>query len=566
MTQIQDQALPENAQIGVYAVKTVLSADRFSITYRAWNSHLNVLLTLQEYFPADIVVRREDGRTVGPQSESGRASYEAGLASFLEQGKVLGQIEHRNLVRVHNALEANGTTYLIMDDEDGIPLPRRCDPPASLTEAELKAILLALLDGLQKVHESGAVHGNIHPANIRIRGDGQPVLTDFATARLATLSCGGASLRELSADYAPAEQYDSVNRPEPAIDLYALGATMYRCITHAEPVPARDRVYALRNGQPDPLGFRVGGLPYSEGLLKAIEWLLCPQAKDRPQSASEVLAALKPQLEEAQTTEKSHQQEETGHPRDIESPATASPRAGPWIGAVFGVAALVCLGLWYLQQDKQRPETVPLDTTAPVLTDQDKSTGQPKKSAVAPAESRVDSKTPAPKELAISSPPPLKTEPLQTSKPGARTKPLGDSATAPNAGTDMARQSPPKALAGSQPDRGQVATKTALSEDTIKWHIAAAEEDLAAQRLTTPAGDNAYQHYQAVLAAEPGHTQAREGIQRVVDQYVWLIRKVAQEGHLDRALVYLKRAETVLPSAPSLQSLRKELTATERDH
>ncbi len=561
MTQFQDQALPANAQIGVYQIKTVLSADRFSITYRAWNSHLNALAALQEYFPADIVLRREDRRTVGPQSESGRASYEAGLASFLEQAGVLEQIEHRNLVRVHNALEANGTAYLIMDHEDGTPLPRRSDPPASLTEAEVKAILLALLDGLQKVHESGAVHGDIHPANIRIRGDGQPVLTDFATARLATVSCGDSSLRELRAGYAPAEQYDSVNRPEPAIDLYALGATMYRCITHAEPVPAPDRVSALRNGQPDPLGFPAAGLPYSEALLKAIEWLLCPQAEDRPQSGSEVLAALK-RHEEAQTTEKSHQQEETRHPRAIVSPATASPRAGPWIGAVFGVAALICLGLWYLQQDKRRPETVFPDTTAPVLTDQDKSTGQPKKGVGAPAKSRVESKTPPSKELAIRSPPP-KTEPLQTSKPGARTKPLGDSATAPNAGTDMARQSPPKALAGSQPDR-QVASKTALSEDTIKSHIAAAEEDLAALRLTTPAGDNAYQHYQAVLAAEPGHTRAREGIQRVVDQYVRLIRRVVQEGRLDRARVYLDRAETVLPSAPSLQSLRKELTATER--
>jgi len=563
MTQLQDQALPENAQIGVYAIKGVLSTDRFSITYRAWNSHLNALVALQEYFPTDVVERCEDKRTVGPRSESVRTSYEAGLASFLEQANVLGQIEHRNLVRVHNALEANGTAYLIMDHEDGIPLPRRCDPPASLTEEELKAILLALLDGLQKVHESGAVHGDIHPANIRIRGDGQPVLTDFATARLATVSCGGLSPHELRAGYAPAEQYDSVNRPEPATDLYALGATMYRCITQAEPVPAPDRVSALRNGQPDPLGFLVGDLPYSEELLKAIEWLLCPQAKDRPQSASEVLAALKPQLEEAQATEKSHQQEETRHPRDIVSPATVSPRAGPWLGAVFGVAALVCLGLWYLQQHIQRPETVSLDTTAPVLTEEDKSMGQPKKGGGAPAESRVESKTPAPKELAISSPPPLKTEPLQTSKPGARTKPLGDSATAPNAETDRARQSPPKALAGSQPDR-QVATKTALSEDTIKSHIAAAEEDLAVLRLTTPAGDNAYQHYQAVVAAEPGHTQAREGIQRIVDQYVWLIRRDVQEGRLERARVYLNRAETVLPSAPSLQSLRKELTATER--
>ncbi|MGH8644829.1 MAG: protein kinase domain-containing protein [Gammaproteobacteria bacterium] len=557
----QDQTLPEKAQIGVYEIKAVLSADPFGITYRGWNSHLNAPVTLQEYFPADLVVRQEDRHTVGPRSESEGVAYEAGLASFLEQGKGLAQIEHHSLVRVHNVLEANGTAYLIMDHEDGIPLPRHCDPPASLTEVELKAILLALLEALQKAHESGVVHWDIHPDTIRIRSDGRPVLIGFATARLATASSGGLRQRELRAGYAPAEQYNWGNRPGPATDLYALGATMYRCITHAEPVPAPDRVSALRNGQPDPLGFQVGSLPYGEGLLKAVEWLLGPQLKDRPQSASEVLAPLKAQPEETQATEKSRQQDETRHPRDMSS-AMASSRANPWISAGIGVAALTALSFWYFQLLEEGPETVALDEASPLLTDQDKSgpsTKPPKKGAKAP----VEIKTPPPKEVAISSQPPSKSESLQTRIRDARGKPVADSATTPNAGTDLARQSPPNSIADSQPDRQATAT-TVVSEDTIKRHLAAAEEDVAALRLTTPAGDNAYQHYQAVLAIAPRHTQAREGIERIVDQYVWLIRKAVQEGRLDRARVYLNRAEAVSPSAPSLRSLREELAAAER--
>jgi len=558
----QDQTLPEKAQIGVYEIKAVLNADPFGITYRGWNGHLNAPVALQEYFPADLVVRHEDRHTVGPRSESERVAYEAGLASFLEQGKGLTQIEHPNLVRVDNVLEANGTAYLIMDHEGGIPLPRHCDPPASLTEAELNAILLALLEALQKAHESGVVHGDINPDTIRIRSDGRPVLIGFATARLATASSGGLRQRELRAGYAPAEQYNSGDRPGPATDLYALGATMYRCITHAEPVPAPDRVSALRNGQPDPLGFQVGSLPYGERLLKAVEWLLGPQAKDRPQSASEVLAALKPEAEETQATVKSYQQEETPHPRDIASPAMASSRAGPWISAGIGVYALTALSFWYFQLLEQGPETVASNEASPLLADQDKSgpsTGPPKKGAKAP----VEIKTPPPKEVAISSQPPSKSEPLQTSIPDARGKPVADSATTPNAGTELARQSPPNSVADSQPDRQATAT-TVVSEDTIKRHLAAAGEDAAALRLTTPAGDNAYQHYQAVLAIAPGHTQAREGIERIVDQYVWLIRKAVQEGRPDRARVYLNRAEAVSPSAPSLRSLREELAPAER--
>ncbi|MGH8658851.1 MAG: serine/threonine protein kinase, partial [Gammaproteobacteria bacterium] len=550
----QDQALPEKAQIGVYEIKAVLSADPFGITYHGWNRHLNAPVALQEYFPADLVVRQEDRHTVSPRSESERAAYETGLASFLEHAKGLAQIEHRNLVRVHNALEANGTAYLIMDHEEGIPLSRHCDPPASLTEVELKAILLALLEALQKAHESGVVHGDIHPDNVRIRGGGRPVLIGFATPRLATASCSGLPQRELRAGYAPTEHYNSDNRPGPVTDLYALGATMYRCITHAEPVPAPDRVSALGNGKPDPLGFQAESPSYSEGLLKAIEWLLCPQAKDRPQSASEVLAALKPQPEEAQATEKSHRHNETGHPPHIVSPAMASSRAGPWISAGIGVAALLALSFWYIQQLEQGPETVALDTAPPLLAHQDKSrppARPPKKGAKTP----IGTKTPPSKEMAISSQPPSKSEPLETSTPDARGKPVADSATTPKPGTDRTQRSPPNSVADSQPGRQATAT-TVVSEDTIERHLAAADEDVAALRLTTPARDNAYQHYQAVLAVAPGHPQALEGIQRIVGQYVWFIRKAVQEGRLDRARVYLNRAEAVSPSAPLLRSLR----------
>ncbi|MGH8526120.1 MAG: serine/threonine protein kinase, partial [Gammaproteobacteria bacterium] len=421
-------------------------------TYGGWNRHLNALITLQEYFPADLAARHEDSRTVGPNSESERPAYEAGLARFLEQSQVLAQIEHHNLVRVHNVLEANGTAYLIMDHENGIPLTQHCDPPASLTEAELKAILLALLDALQRVHESGVVHGDIHPDNVRIRGDGRPVLIGFATARLATRSCNGLPQPELRAGYAPAEHYDPANRPGPATDLYALGATMYRCITHAEPVPAPDRVSALANGQPDPLGFQAGSLSYSEGLLKAIEWLLCPQAKDRPQSASEVAAALQPQPEEAQATEKSHRQDETGHPRHIVSPTMASSRTGPWISAGIGVAALLALSFWYIQQLEQGPQTVALDTAPPLLAHQDKSRPSarpPKKGAKTP----IGTNTPPSKEMAMNSQPPSNSEPLETSIPDTRGKPVADSATTPKPGTDRTRQSPPSSVADSQPGR-----------------------------------------------------------------------------------------------------------------
>jgi hypothetical protein len=127
----------------------------------------------------------------------------------------------------------------------------------------------------------------------------------------------------------------------------------------------------------------------------------------------------------------------------------------------------------------------------------------------------------------------------------------------------MAQQLPLEAVPASQPNR-QPTIKAVAGKDTIEWHMEAAEEDLTALRLTTPVGDNAYEHYQVVLAVEPGHAEAHQGLQRIVDRYVWLIGNAIQDGRLNTARIYLARAEAVLPDAASLENIRTELTAAEQ--
>ncbi len=93
----------------------------------------------------------------------------------------------------------------------------------------------------------------------------------------------------------------------------------------------------------------------------------------------------------------------------------------------------------------------------------------------------------------------------------------------------------------------------------ISQHLAAAEEAIKALRMTTPAGDNAYEHYQAVLAVDPDNAKAHAGIQKMVDTYVYLIEKAIAEDELDKARVYLQRAENIKPGSPKLRNLRAEL-------
>ncbi|SES64758.1 hypothetical protein SAMN05216326_101119 [Nitrosomonas marina] len=100
---------------------------------------------------------------------------------------------------------------------------------------------------------------------------------------------------------------------------------------------------------------------------------------------------------------------------------------------------------------------------------------------------------------------------------------------------------------------------TGSAHTTITQHLAAAEAALKDLRMTTPPGNNAYEHYQAVLAVEPGNAEARAGIQKMVDMYIYFAEKAITDGEENTARVYLQRAEKLSPGSPRLKNLRNEL-------
>ena len=105
---------------------------------------------------------------------------------------------------------------------------------------------------------------------------------------------------ELNMDYSGPENYDGSAHKTAATDIYALGATLYRCVAGEKPARAIDRMKAVMTGESDPLApaARAARGPYSPELLAAIDACLRFSASERPQSA----AALKTLLAENPAT------------------------------------------------------------------------------------------------------------------------------------------------------------------------------------------------------------------------------------------------------------------------
>lgn len=294
MTVAYHHALPSGTRIASYEIRGILGVGGFGITYKAYDRDLDREVAIKEYLPTGLAVRAGDGTTVTPKSEGDTRDFRYGLKRFLDEARTLARFREPNVVRVIAYLESYGTAYFVMDYEEGESLAERLKTAVTLPEATVRAIAVPILRGLAAIHEQHFLHRDIKPQNIYLRRDGTPVLLDFGAARQALGEHSRAMTGLVTPGYAPFEQYLSGDKQGPWSDIYAIGATMYHCIVGVAPIVATERVAAIHDGKPDPL-LRVSELlanQYSGVFLDAMQWMLAPMPKDRPQSVAEALGVL----------------------------------------------------------------------------------------------------------------------------------------------------------------------------------------------------------------------------------------------------------------------------------
>lgn len=194
---------------------------------------------------------------------------------FRIESRVMMDLDHPGIVRVHHAGEENGLYYLTMDlmkGSKGEPesledrLAARSGG-AGLPEAEVRRMALLLCEALTHAHARGVVHRDLKPANLLLNADGAIKVTDFGLAKVLgsdylrsvidrSVSLSLASTDENSQgdtrkdsgikpsssarallgtyDYMAPEQ-KSGDEVGPWTDIYAFGVLLYRLLTGRKP-------------------------------------------------------------------------------------------------------------------------------------------------------------------------------------------------------------------------------------------------------------------------------------------------------------------------------------------
>lgn len=290
MSAYHQNALTPGSRLVDYTIESVLGHGGFGITYLARDEKLGAEVAIKEYLPADIAGRAGAGTQVMPQPfRDAIKHYHWGLRNFVREAQALARFKHENIVRVLRFMEANGTAYTVMEYERGQTLAQFLkDKRQRLDEATLFRIIMPILNGLQAVHEAGLLHLDIKPENIYLRGDGSPMLIDFGSARQAMSETQTARVA-LTRGYAPVEQYPDKGKLGPWSDVYALGATMYRCITGKHPIDSLERYRAVLGYQADPLvPLGPDSRRFRPSVIEGVKSALEIYAKDRPQTAREL--------------------------------------------------------------------------------------------------------------------------------------------------------------------------------------------------------------------------------------------------------------------------------------
>lgn len=162
---------------------------------------------------------------------------------FLREARSGSSISHPNVITIYDAGHDGEQLYMACQLVRGGDLSQLLfgRPDGVLTEHKALSILIDCCKGLQALHQAGLVHRDIKPGNIFLGDKGEVYIGDLGLARHAGADGSDRMTMTGTAVGTPAymspEHIQGISDLDIRTDVYALGATLFRCVTGREPFP-----------------------------------------------------------------------------------------------------------------------------------------------------------------------------------------------------------------------------------------------------------------------------------------------------------------------------------------
>lgn len=233
-----DQVTPSLCTLGDYTLRRKLGRGGMGVVYEAWENSMDRAVAVK-VLPAGI------------------AADDKAVARFVQEARLAGRLNHKNVVGVYGMGVKAETPYYAMEYVHGETLAQilgriRDAGPGTETPfgpkdqvdyfAKVARAFAQVADGLQHAHENGVIHRDIKPSNLILDAERRLRILDFGLAKLE-----GQESLTLSGDLVGTPAYMS---PEHArrrevpcdhrTDIYSLGATLYEFLTLEPPFRGKD--------------------------------------------------------------------------------------------------------------------------------------------------------------------------------------------------------------------------------------------------------------------------------------------------------------------------------------
>ncbi len=176
-----------------------------------------------------------------------RTPDEESIRRFRREAGAAARLHHDNIVKIHDLGEDRGNYFYAMEYVEGVSLTALCRSEP-LSPSRAARLFLQVAKALDYAHDHDLIHRDIKPENILVAAGDKAYVTDFGLVK--EMGTEGATQ---SGDVLGTPTYMS---PEQAagqsahgdrrMDVYSLGATLYRVITGLPPFSGSTAVAVMR--------------------------------------------------------------------------------------------------------------------------------------------------------------------------------------------------------------------------------------------------------------------------------------------------------------------------------
>jgi hypothetical protein len=192
---------------------------------------------------------------------AGQLASPAEVLRFESEAEAVANLDHPNIVPIHEVGEHEGQHYFSMKFIEGTSLAQEMVKgtwAADSKESQRRAtrVMATVAHAVHHAHQRGILHRDLKPGNVLLDPAGTPYVTDFGLAKRlggdSSLTSPGAIVGTPS--YMAPEQAGGKKGLTTGCDVYSLGAILYELLTGRPPFRGEtplDTIFQLLEKEPD---------------------------------------------------------------------------------------------------------------------------------------------------------------------------------------------------------------------------------------------------------------------------------------------------------------------------